>query len=83
MRTKKQRVDDVIISVYRSQLKKYLDLAVYDEYGQFLYGGETEFGTTVTHSLIDITRKRLSELQSKRLNLKGVSFENKQNGEAK
>lgn len=83
MRSKSQRVDDVIIHTYRSQLKKFLSLAVYDDYGNFLYGMETEFGTKVTEQLIEITRKRLAKLELDRMNKKRFNIENIQNGQAK
>ena len=36
-------------------------------------GNKTEFRTVVTDHLIDITKKRLLELQQKRLNIRGGS----------
>ena len=54
-----------IIHFYRMQIARLEDVGI---------GNETEFGTTVTNQLLDITRRRLCELQDKRLKLvKGIS----------
>jgi len=45
--------DDQVRAVYRNQLKKLYQLGI---------GGKTEFGTVVTDRLIDITQRRLNEL---------------------
>ena len=83
MRTASQRARDSIMSVYRSQLKKFRELSVYDDDGNFLFGKTTEFGTKVTEGLIKITEKRLMELVNKSLNKRGIkSIENYTNGEA-
>jgi len=79
-----QRARDSIMGVYRSQLKKFKSLSVYDEDGNFLFGKTTEFGTKVTEDLIRITEKRLMELINQNLNKRGVkSIENYTNGKAK
>tara|TARA_Y100000593_G_C4184742_1_gene273803 strand:- start:191 stop:445 length:255 start_codon:yes stop_codon:yes gene_type:complete len=79
-----QRARDSIMGVYRSQLKKFKSLSVYDEDGNFLFGKTTEFGTKVTENLIKITEKRLMELINQNLNKRGVeSIENYTNGKAK
>lgn len=83
MATASQRARDSIIAVYRSQLKKFRDLSVYDDEGNFLFGKTTEFGTKVTERLIDITKKRLLELVNDNLNKKGIPpIENYTNGQA-
>tara|TARA_R100001594_G_scaffold4622_1_gene15765 strand:- start:264 stop:473 length:210 start_codon:yes stop_codon:yes gene_type:complete len=51
-----------IISFYRQQIARFERIGI---------GNQTEFGTIVTQSLIDTTKKRLSELQDKRYNLSG------------
>ena len=54
-----------IIYFYRGQIARFEKIGL---------GNKTEFGTVVTESLLDITRKRLCELQSKKFNLsKGYS----------
>jgi|TARA_R100000278_G_scaffold22974_1_gene21520 starvation-inducible outer membrane lipoprotein len=84
MRSANQKTRDVIMAVYRSQLKKLKSLAVYDDDGNFLYGQETEFGTKVTEHLIKITEKRLLELVNQNLNRRGIPpIENHTNGKAK
>jgi len=84
MSTASQKSRDSIMAVYRSQLKKFKDLSVYDEEGNFLFGKTTEFGTKVTERLINITQKRLIELINQNLNHKGINpLENYTNGEAK
>ena len=83
MRTASQRARDSIMSVYRSQLKKFRELSVYDDDGNFLFGKTTEFGTKVTEALIKITEKRLLELYNKNLNKRGIPpIENYTNGQA-
>ena len=83
MRTASQRARDSIMAMYRGQLKKFRDLSVYDDDGNFLFGKTTEFGTKVTEGLIKITEKRLMELVNKSLNKRGIkSIENYTNGEA-
>ena len=83
MGTASQRARDSIMAVYRSQLKKFKALSVYDEDGNFLFGKTTEFGTKVTERLIDITQKRLLELVNENLNKRGIkSIENYTNGQA-
>lgn len=57
-----------IINMYRDQLIKFKELSVYDDDGKFLFGKKTEFGTTVTERLINVTQKRLTELINKNLN---------------
>ena len=80
MATASQRARDSIMAVYRSQLKKFKALSVYDEDGNFLFGKTTEFGTKVTERLIDITQKRLV---NENLNKRGIkSIENYTNGQA-
>ena len=83
MKTPKQKVNDIIISVYRSQLKKFKKLSVYDDNGNFLYGQETEFGTKVTPIMIENTQKRLDELTNRRLIRRGFRDANKSNGKVK
>ena len=84
MATASQRQRDSIMSMYRSQLKKFRDLSVYDNEGNFLFGKTTEFGTKVTEALIKITEKRLMELINANLNKKGIpNLENYTNGKAK
>ena len=83
MRTASKRARDSIMSVYRSQLKKFRELSVYDDDGNFLFGKTTEFGTKVTEALIKITEKRLLELYNKNLNKRGIPpIENYTNGQA-
>ena len=83
MGTASQRARDSIMAMYRSQLKKFRELSVYDDDGNFLFGKNTEFGTKVTEQLIEITQKRLLELVSENLNKKGISsIENYTNGQA-
>ena len=53
-----------IIKFYKEQLEKFYRIGV---------GNKTEFRTVVTDHLIDITKKRLLELQQKRLNIRGGS----------
>jgi len=84
MASASQRARDSIMAMYRSQLKKFKLLSVYDDDGNFLFGRNTEFGTKVTQQLIDITQKRLMELINENLNNKGIKpLENYTNGEAK
>ena len=72
------------MSVYRSQLKKFKKLSVYDDDGNFLFGKHTEFGTRVTKGLIEITEKRLLELVNQTLNGRGIRpIENYKNGKTK
>ena len=83
MRTASQRARDSIMAMYRSQLKIFRDLSVYDDDGNFLFGKTTEFGTKVTEALIKITEKRLLELVNQNLNKRGIqTIENYTNGEA-
>ena len=83
MATASQRARDSIMAMYRGQLKKFRELSVYDDDGNFLFGKRTEFGTKVTEQLIDITQKRLIELINKNLNKSGVNpLENYTNGQA-
>ena len=83
MRTASQRARDSIMAMYRGQLKKFRELSVYDDEGNFLFGKTTEFGTKVTEGLIDITQKRLIELINENLNKKGIPpIENYTNGQA-
>ena len=49
-----------IISFYREQLKKFHNIGI---------GNKTEFRTVVTQGLIDITQKRMMELQAKKFNI--------------
>ena len=44
-----------LISFYQAQLHKFSKVRI---------GNQTEFGVTVTDSLINITKKRLSEIKS-------------------
>lgn len=79
----KDRGRDIILGVYRSQLKKFRELSVYDDEGNFLFGKYTEFGTKVTEGLIKITEKRLFELVNAKLSRKGIlRYENQSNGQA-
>ena len=55
----RNRARDVILGVYRSQLRKFRNLSIYDDYGNFLFGKKTEFGTKVTEDLIKITKKKI------------------------
>ena len=81
MKTPKQRTRDIIMGMYRSQLKKFKSLSVYDDDGKFLFGKKTEFGTKVTPQLIQNTEKRLLELSNKALKDKGIKpIENYKNG---
>ena len=81
MRSSSQKTRDVIITTYRSQLKKFRELSVYDNYGNFLFGKKTEFNTRVTQELINITEKRLMELVNENLNKRGIpAIENYRNG---
>ena len=83
MGTASQRARDSIMATYRSQLKKFRELSVHDDDGNFLFGKYTEFGTKVTQQLMDITQKRLMELINKNLNERGVKpLENYTNGQA-
>ena len=83
MATASQRARDSIMAMYRGQLKKFRDLSVYDDGGNFLFGKTTEFGTKVTESLIKITEKRLMELINANLNKGGIPpIENYTNGQA-
>ena len=83
MRTASQRARDSIMAMYRNQLKKFKELSVYDDDGNFLFGKTTDFGTKVTEDLIKITEKRLLELANETLNKRGIpSIENYTNGEA-
>ena len=49
-----------IIDIYRRQLSKFYKLGI---------GGETEFKTTVTQTLIDCTKRRLKQLTQKNARL--------------
>lgn len=51
-----------VISFYKEQLRRFKKIGI---------GNKTEFNTLVTDQLIDITKKRLAELQIQRWNLKG------------
>ena len=83
MATASQRAKDSIMAMYRSQLKKFRELSVYDDEGNFLFGKNTEFGTKVTEGLIKITEKRLMELVNQNLNKRGIKIiENYTNGQA-
>ena len=83
MATSSQRARDSIMAMYRSQLKKFRDLSVRDNEGNFLFGKTTEFGTKVTEALIKITERRLMELINANLNKKGIPpIENYTNGQA-
>ena len=83
MTTSSKRARDSIMAMYRSQLKKFRELSIYDDEGNFLFGKTTEFGTKVTESLIKITEKRLMELINKNLNKRGIPIlENYTNGQA-
>ena len=83
MRTASQRARDSIMAMYRSQLKIFRDLSVYDDNGNFLFGKTTDFGTKVTEALIKITEKRLLELVNQNLNKRGIQIiENYTNGQA-
>ena len=83
MRTASQRARDSIMAMYRTQLKKFRELSVYDDDGNFLFGKTTEFGTKVTEALIKITEKRLLELVNQNLNKRGIkTLENYTNGQA-
>ena len=63
---------------------KFRKLSVYNDDGKFLFGKHTEFGTRVTERLINITKKRLTELLSKNLNSREFEpIENYTNGQAK
>ena len=73
------RVRDVILGVYRSQLKKFKSLCVYDDEGRFLFGKKTEFGTKVTPEIIAITEKRLMELAGEKYKMLEAESENKSN----
>ena len=82
MRTASQRARDSIMAMYRSQLKIFRDLSVYDDDGNFLFGKTTDFGTKVTEALIKITEKRLLELVNQNLNKRGIqTIENYTNGQ--
>ena len=82
MKTPKQRTRDIIMGMYRSQLRKFKRLSVYDDDGKFLFGKKTEFGTKVTPQLIANTEKRLLELANKTLKSRGIKpIENYKNGE--
>ena len=83
MTTASQRARDSIMAMYRSQLKKFRDLSVYNDNVDFLFGKTTEFGTKVTEALIKITERRLMELINANLNKKGIPpIENYTNGQA-
>ena len=83
MRTASQRARDSIMAMYRSQLKIFRDLSVYDDNGNFLFGKTTDFGTKVTEALIKITEKRLLALVNQNLNKRGIkTIENYTNGQA-
>ena len=83
MATSSQRARDSIMAMYRSQLKKFRDLSVRDNEGNFLFGKKTEFGTKVTEELIQITEKRLLELVNQKLSAKGITpVENISNNKA-
>ena len=80
---KKNNARNIGLGVYRSQLKKFRKLSVYNDEGKFLFGKKTEFGTKVTERLIKITEKRLLELVNKRLSAKRIApIENISNGTA-
>ena len=82
MRTASQRARDSIMAMYRTQLKKFRELSVYDDDGNFLFGKTTEFNTKVTEALIKITEKRLMELVNENLNKRGIKIiENYTNGQ--
>ena len=84
MRSSSQRTRDVIMYVYRSQLKKFKELSEYDVYSRFILCRTTEFGVKVTENLIKITEKRLMELANQSLKRRGVRpLENYTNGKAK
>lgn len=51
-----------MIAFYKMQIKKFNKIGI---------GNKTEWNTVVTDNLIDITKKRLMELQSRSWNLKG------------
>jgi len=51
-----------VISFYKEQLRRFKKIGI---------GNKTEFNTLVTDQLIDITKKRLAELQVERWKLKG------------
>ena len=51
-----------IIYFYKGQIARFENIGL---------GNKTEFGTVVTDQLLDITRKRLCELQQKKLNIMG------------
>ena len=83
MATASQRARDSIMAMYRGQLKKFRELSVYDDDGNFLFGKTTEFGTKVTEPLIKITEKRLMELANQSLIKRGIHpIENYTNGQA-
>tara|TARA_R100000278_G_scaffold88156_1_gene67312 strand:+ start:194 stop:394 length:201 start_codon:yes stop_codon:yes gene_type:complete len=51
-----------MIAFYKMQIKKFNKIGI---------GNKTEWNTVVTDNLINITKKRLMELQSRSWNLKG------------
>jgi hypothetical protein len=51
-----------VISFYKEQLRRFKKIGI---------GNRTEFNTLVTDHLIDITKKRLAELQIERWKIKG------------
>ena len=65
------RKEQIIIGFYKAQLKKFKSLSVYED-GEFVSGGETEFGVKVTKRLIDITESRMLEIASEAMSLRGV-----------
>jgi len=73
MRSSNQKTRDVIMSVYRNQLKKFKKLSVYDDDGNFLFGKTTEHNTKVTEELINVTKRRLLELINENLAKRGTS----------
>ena len=84
MSSPSQRARESIIAMYRDQLRKFKELSVYDDDGEFLFGKTTKFGTKVTERLIAITQKRLIELINENLQKRGIKpIENYTNGKAK
>jgi hypothetical protein len=51
-----------VISFYKEQIRRFNKIGI---------GNKTEFNTVVTDQLIDITKKRLAELQMQKWKLKG------------
>tara|TARA_R100000808_G_C2144699_1_gene152446 strand:- start:104 stop:358 length:255 start_codon:yes stop_codon:yes gene_type:complete len=80
----KSKTLDSIINMYKSQLRKFERLSVRDDDGNFLFGKNTEFGTTVTEALIENTHKRLMQLMNQKLHGSGIKpIANYTNGKAK